>query len=315
VADFRRLCHAEAGRGPPRDDGLVDWECSERATAHTEQLCKARFPVVAKFNKTKDGEVKRLGLRGHLLNNAFFRIGHTTALAIGAAIRFLARLVRIARPVVGRTVRAAVHSDTTRQASVVALVSALVGTVSLPAYAFSPEIIAAAELRQNLTTTGGAALAVEQSTFRATSQERLERLAAGGQIDYPRYNGPSAADYLKNPAYPKFSLAKVFQVGKKYIGVPYRFGGSNPSGFDCSGFVMFVYSQFGVSLPHSAAAQGAMGKPIRLADARPGDIVMMDGHNGIYAGNGMILDAPATGGAVSIRKIWTPDFYIVRLGI
>jgi cell wall-associated NlpC family hydrolase len=259
--------------------------------------------------------VKRLGLRGYLLNNAFFRIGHTTALAIGAAVRFLARLFRLARPAVGQTVRSAVRSDTARRASVVALVSALVGTVSLPAYAFSPEIIAATEARQNLTTTGGTALAVEQSNFRATSQAQLDRLAAAGQIDYPTYNGPSAADYLKNPAYPDFSLAKVFEVGKKYIGVPYRFGGSNPSGFDCSGFIMFVYAQFGVALPHSASAQGAMGKPIRLADARPGDIVMMAGHNGIYAGNGMILDAPATGGAVSIRKIWTPNFYIVRLGI
>jgi cell wall-associated NlpC family hydrolase len=252
------------------------------------------------------------------LNNAFFRIGHTTALAIGDAVRFVGRGIRIARPVVGQTVgtiRTAIHSDTARRASVVALVSALVGTVSLPAYAFSPEIIAATESTQDLTTTGGTALAVEYSDFRATSQEQLARLAAAGQVDYPPYKGPSAADYLKNPAYPKFSLAKVFEVGKKYIGVPYRYGGENPSGFDCSGFVMFVYAQFGVELPHSVAAQGAMGKPIRLADARPGDIVMMSGHNGIYAGNGKILDAPAAGGVVSIRKIWTSNFYILRLGI
>ncbi len=259
--------------------------------------------------------MKRLGLRGNLLNNAFFRIGHTTALAIGVVVRFIARIIRNAWPTVSRTVRTAAKSHTTRQASVVALVSALVGTVSLPAYAFSPEIIAAAEATQKLTTTGGSALAVEYSTFRATSQAQLQRLAAAGQVDYPPYKGPSASDYLKNPPYPKFSLAKVFEVGKKYIGVPYRYGGENPSGFDCSGFVMFVYSQFGIELPHSASAQGAMGKPIRLADARPGDIVMISGHNGIYAGNGMILDAPAAGGVVSIRKIWTSNFYIVRLGI
>jgi peptidoglycan DL-endopeptidase CwlO len=259
--------------------------------------------------------VKRLGLRGILLNNAFFRIGHTTALAIGVGVRFVARIIRNAWPTVSRVTRTAANSNITRQASVVALVSALVGTVSLPAYAFSPEIIAAAEATQKITTTGGSALAIEYSTFRATSQAQLQRLAAAGQIDYPPYNGPSAADYVKNPAYPDFSLAKVFEVGKKYVGVPYRYGGENPSGFDCSGFVMFVYAQFGVELPHSASAQGAMGKPIRLADARPGDIVMISGHNGIYAGNGMILDAPAAGGVVSIRKIWTSNFYIVRLGI
>ena len=98
--------------------------------------------------------MKRLGLRGNLLNNAFFRIGHTTALAIGVGVRFVARIIRNAWPTVSRGVRTAATSDTTRQPSVFALVSALVGTVSLPAYAFSPEIIAAAESTQNLTTTG-----------------------------------------------------------------------------------------------------------------------------------------------------------------
>lgn len=255
--------------------------------------------------------MKRLGLRGFLLNNAFFRIGHTTALAIGTAFRFIARMVRNARP----TARRVVVSDVTRQGAVVALISALVGTISLPAYAFSPEIIAASTSTQEVTVSNGLALAVEHATFKATSRAELERLRNTGQIAYAPYHGPSAADFLKNPPYPEFSLAKVVEVGKKYLGTPYRFGGENPSGFDCSGFVMFVYAQFGVALPHNAGAQGAMGKPIRLADARPGDIVMMAGHNGIYAGNGMILDAPAAGGVVSIRKIWTADFYIVRLGI
>jgi hypothetical protein len=63
------------------------------APPRTQNNCaKPDFPVVAQFNKTKDGEVKRLGLRGYLLNNAFFRIGHITALAIGDAFRFLARV-------------------------------------------------------------------------------------------------------------------------------------------------------------------------------------------------------------------------------
>jgi cell wall-associated NlpC family hydrolase len=190
-----------------------------------------------------------------------------------------------------------------------------VGTIALPAYAFSPEIISATQSTQDVVIASDAALTVSRDTFKATSQAEIQRLAAAGQIDFPAYNGPSAADFLKNPPYPDFSLSKVFDVGQKYIGVPYRYGGDDPSGFDCSGFVMFVYAQFGVSLPHNAGAQGAMGKPIALKDARPGDIVMMAGHNGIYAGNGKILDAPQAGGRVSIRDIWTSDYYIVRLGI
>jgi len=76
-----------------------------------------------------------------------------------------------------------------------------------------------------------------------------------------------------------------------------------------------VYAQFGVALPHSASAQAMMGRPISLADAKPGDLVIIASHDGIYAGNGKILDAPATGGYVSIRDIWTTSFYIVRIGI
>jgi cell wall-associated NlpC family hydrolase len=134
-------------------------------------------------------------------------------------------------------------------------------------------------------------------------------------INYPSYSGPSVGDYLKNPAYPDYDLAAVFAVAKKYVGIKYRFGGSSPAGFDCSGYIQFVYSQFGISLPHSVSGQAARGKPIRLKDAKPGDLVIMAGHNGFYAGNGMILDSPRTGGSVSIRPIWTESYYIVRLGI
>jgi cell wall-associated NlpC family hydrolase len=63
------------------------------------------------------------------------------------------------------------------------------------------------------------------------------------------------------------------------------------------------------------SGQGVIGKPISINDAQPGDIVMMPGHNGFYAGNGMILDAPRAGGTVSIRPIWTTNYYIIRLGI
>lgn len=284
-----------------------------RHRAHRTASHGPKFPVCVRLNKLNDGEVKRLGLRRNLLDNAFFRIGQKTALAIGDAVRFIARFIRGIKPATRRAGRAIV-GENARRASVFALVAALVGTIALPAYAFSPEIVNATEETQEVVVNSETALAVEHATFHATSLAEIQR-AAALRIVYPEYHGPSAADYLKNPPYPDFSLDKVFSVAKQYIGVPYRFGGAAPSGFDCSGLVMFVYAQFGVELPHSAAAQAAMGRPIRLADARPGDLVIMAGHDGIYAGNGKILDAPAAGGYVSIRKIWTSDFYIVRIGI
>ncbi|RWZ50085.1 NlpC/P60 family protein [Labedella phragmitis] len=112
---------------------------------------------------------------------------------------------------------------------------------------------------------------------------------------------------------PSFSLDAVFQTALQYRGTPYVFGGSTPSGFDCSGFVMYVYAKFGISLPHSVSGQAAAGTRIPLSEARPGDLVIMSGHDGFYAGNGMILDAPRPGKVVQMRSIWTSDYSIVRI--
>jgi cell wall-associated NlpC family hydrolase len=129
------------------------------------------------------------------------------------------------------------------------------------------------------------------------------------------YCSPTADDYLANPPYPSFDLNQVVAVGEQYIGTPYVFGGADPSGFDCSGFIKFVYAQFGVNLAHSVTAQAAAGTRISTADAVPGDLVIMSGHDGIYMGDGMIMDAPKPGGFVSIRPIWTTSFSIVRIGV
>lgn len=76
---------------------------------------------------------------------------------------------------------------------------------------------------------------------------------------------------------------------------------------------MYVYAKFGISLPHSVSGQAAAGTRIPLSEARPGDLVIMSGHDGFYAGNGMILDAPRPGKVVQMRSIWTSDYSIVRI--
>src|SRR4051794_39248642 len=128
--------------------------------------------------------------------------------------------------------------------------------------------------------------------------------------------GPSVSASLPTPPFPGgFGLASVYNVALQYQGVPYVYGGNTPAGFDCSGFVQYVYAQFGVSLPHSSTGQGAMGTRISIDDARPGDLVIMSGHDGFYAGNGNILHAPYSGSSVRVQPIWTSDYFIVRLGI
>jgi len=224
------------------------------------------------------------------------------------------------------------------------LATGLVATMALPAYAFAPaegDGKFAATDATELTKAGAQKVAVDdsaatvtvaQDAFSATPQSEIDaadaaaaaataaeaaRVAAAASMTTyaAAYTGPSAADYLASPAYPSFSLASVYSVALQYQGVPYVYGGATPAGFDCSGFVMYVYAQFGISLPHSSTGQGAAGTRIALADAQPGDLVIMDGHDGFYAGNGNILHAPYEGAAVRVQPLWTSDYYIVRLGI
>jgi peptidoglycan DL-endopeptidase CwlO len=210
------------------------------------------------------------------------------------------------------------------------VVPGLFATLALPAYAYSPSVTAETKSEKatasvmKLKQTGAQTVAiasnakfatVARDAFTATSVAELKRKQFAAT--YTAYTGPSAADYLKNPPYPKFDLAKVVGVAEKYRGVPYVYGGANPSGFDCSGFTMYVYAQFGVALPHSASAQGRLGTPISRADALPGDLVVMNdgGHVGIYVSPGVFIDAPLPGGVVSVRPIYTDAYFIVRIGI
>lgn len=220
------------------------------------------------------------------------------------------------------------------------LASGLVATMALPAYAFAPgshdatfESTASTQATkagaQAVTVDARAAtVSVAREGFTATTPEEIEAAAQSAAAEARRvavasqrtsyasaYTGPSAADYLANPSHPAFDLQAVFNKASEYQGVPYVYGGATPAGFDCSGFIMYVYSQFGVSMPHSSNGQGAMGTRISEADALPGDLVIMPGHDGFYAGNGNILHAPYTGQNVRIQPIWTSDYYIVRIGI
>ncbi|HZT83980.1 MAG TPA: NlpC/P60 family protein [Gaiellaceae bacterium] len=94
-------------------------------------------------------------------------------------------------------------------------------------------------------------------------------------------------------------------IALHYLGVPYVWGGASPSGFDCSGLVMYVYAQLGISLPHYTVAQWNATEPISQSAMQPGDLVFFNGlgHVGIYIGGGQFVDAPHTGSVVRIDSI------------
>jgi peptidoglycan DL-endopeptidase CwlO len=113
---------------------------------------------------------------------------------------------------------------------------------------------------------------------------------------------------------PPATHSSVVAIAEHYLGVPYVWGGASPSGFDCSGLVMYVFAQVGVSLPHSSYSQYGMGSPVSRDQLQPGDLVFFDGlgHVGIYVGGGSFIHAPHTGDVVKISGIsgWYASTYV-----
>lgn len=107
------------------------------------------------------------------------------------------------------------------------------------------------------------------------------------------------------------SSNSIVAYASNFIGVPYVWGGTSPSGFDCSGLVQYVYSHFGISLPRTSQAQQGVGTSVSRQNLQPGDLVFFGSpayHVGIYVGNGSYINAPKTGDYVKIASVDRPDF-------
>src|SRR5580765_525663 len=113
---------------------------------------------------------------------------------------------------------------------------------------------------------------------------------------------------------PPSKYGGVVGIAMQYLGTPYVYGGASPGGFDCSGFVMYVFNQIGVSLPHNAAAQYGYGMPVSRDQLQAGDLVFFNGlgHVGLYIGGGQFIHAPHTGDVVKISSLsgWYASTYV-----
>jgi cell wall-associated NlpC family hydrolase len=111
-----------------------------------------------------------------------------------------------------------------------------------------------------------------------------------------------AQDFEPKPEHPGL-VASLLETAKTYLGTPYHYGGTTPKGFDCSGFVRFVFGTFGFGLDRSSSSQARQGEPVDLKQIQPGDLLFFNtrgarngvSHVGIYLGGGQFIHAGSWG--------------------
>jgi cell wall-associated NlpC family hydrolase len=125
----------------------------------------------------------------------------------------------------------------------------------------------------------------------------------------PLATGPAAGD---DTAAVRELRTRILDTARKYLGARYNYGGTGAKGFDCSGFVQFVYRECGIALPRSTVDQFVRGKKIDLDEARPGDLLFFRiwggrvSHVGIFVSAGRFIHAPTWGKRVSYADMNLP---------
>lgn len=164
-----------------------------------------------------------------------------------------------------------------------------------------------------------AATAAVAATPSASSTSTASSSAASSSANTSTTSASSSASASQAPASNTSSVSvsggSIASNAAKYIGVPYVYGGTSPSGFDCSGLIYYAAKEAGISLPRTSQAQSTLGSYVSVSDLKAGDLVFWGGvgsayHVGIYIGGGQYLHAPAPGQSVTIQSMayFAPSF-------
>ncbi|WP_417233658.1 C40 family peptidase [Arthrobacter sp.] len=153
--------------------------------------------------------------------------------------------------------------------------------------AASAERQQAAASAEREEAAAGAAMTRESRQSSTSAQPATSNDAAG------TVTTTSAPKKTEAPSASSAGLSGIAAMAMSYKGTPYVWGGSSPSGWDCSGFIQYVYGKAGISLPHNTTAIRTSGKFVKTSNPKPGDLVYQNGgsHAGIYIGGGKIIGA------------------------
>ncbi|MCL4499982.1 MAG: NlpC/P60 family protein, partial [Chloroflexi bacterium] len=191
-----------------------------------------------------------------------------------------------------------------------------------------------------LHLTALAALASEEKATPAPSQDSTQPAPA---VDHPQTNSDAPGGELTvvlrlndnsspQPSYPASArrpkprqaakpqpkslcaLDRVREIATRFLGVPYRWGGTTPSAFDCSGFTRYIYAKLGIQLPRTAREQFRTGQPVKAGEWKPGDLIFFDmmkgyiSHVGMYLGGGHFIHASTPMSGVKIDSLSKPCY-------
>jgi cell wall-associated NlpC family hydrolase len=146
----------------------------------------------------------------------------------------------------------------------------------------------------------------QRKEAKAAEQRAAAREAAAARTTSTASTAASRSTTRTALPDPAPSASGIVGIAKSMFGVPYVYGGTTPSGFDCSGLTSYVYRQAGISIPRTASAQKAAATPV--SSPRPGDLVFFGYpvyHVGIYVSPGTMIDAQRPGTTIGYHSIWT----------